>query len=93
MSGVFKNIDHTPPHRPASVCPPPLVRGEGDTLAGRRGGGGSIFWKTTDTALYYTYVSTLCLKKYLLCALLAYCTDSFCLIEALFLPRWVEDSR
>ncbi len=23
-------------------------------------GGGSIFWKTSDTALYSTYVSTLC---------------------------------
>jgi hypothetical protein len=41
------------------VCaPPPLVRGE-DKLAGWRGGGGSIFWKTPDTALYSTYVSTL----------------------------------
>ncbi len=41
------------------VCtPPPLVRGE-DTLAGWKGGGGSIFWKTPDTALYSTYVSTL----------------------------------
>ncbi len=55
MSGVFENIDPPPPHRPA---PPPLVRGEG-TLAGWRGGGGSIFWKTPDTALYSTYVSTL----------------------------------
>jgi hypothetical protein len=39
------------------VPPPPLVQGE-DTLAGWRGGG-SIFWKTPDTALYSTYVSTL----------------------------------
>jgi hypothetical protein len=50
MSGVFQNI-YPPP-------PPPLVRGE-DTHAGWRGGGGSIFWKTPDTALYSTYVSTL----------------------------------
>jgi hypothetical protein len=57
MSGFFKNIDTPPPHRPASVYPPPLVRGE-DTLAGWRGGGGSIFWKTPDTALYSTYVNT-----------------------------------
>jgi hypothetical protein len=57
MSGVFRNT-----HRPASVYPPPLVRGE-DTLAGWKGGGGSIFWKTPDTALYSTYVSTLCLAR------------------------------
>jgi hypothetical protein len=50
MSGVFQNIDPPPPHRP--------VRGL-DTLAGWRGGRGSIFWKTPDTALYSTYVSTL----------------------------------
>ncbi len=41
------------------VCnPPPLVKGE-DTLAGWRGGGGSIVRKTPDTALYSIYVSTL----------------------------------
>ncbi len=45
------------------VCTPRLwCVGRGDTLAGRRGGGGSIFWKTPDTALYSTYVSTLCLN-------------------------------
>jgi hypothetical protein len=62
MSGVFRTIDTPPPHRPASVyTPPPLVRGE-DTLAGVErgwGGGGSIVWKTPDTALYSIYVSTL----------------------------------
>jgi hypothetical protein len=42
MSGVFQNIDPQRPHRPASVYPPPLVRGE-DTLAGRRGGGDQYF--------------------------------------------------
>jgi hypothetical protein len=36
MSGVFQNIDLPPPHRPASVYPLPLVRGE-DTLACWRG--------------------------------------------------------
>jgi hypothetical protein len=57
MSGVFRNIDPPPPHRPASVYPPPpspLVRGE-DPLAVWRGGGG-----TPDTALYSKSVSTLC---------------------------------
>jgi hypothetical protein len=42
------------------VCTPAFGAGE-DTLAGWRGGGGSIFWKTQDTALYSTYVSTLLL--------------------------------
>jgi hypothetical protein len=60
MSGVFQNIDHPPPHRPASVNPRLSCGGE-DLLAGWRGGGGSIFWKTPDTALYSTYVSTLCI--------------------------------
>jgi len=42
------------------VCTPCLwcVRGV-DTLDGWRGDGGSIFWKTPDTALYSTYISTL----------------------------------
>ncbi len=33
MSGVFRNIDPPLPHRPASVYPPPLVRGK-DSLGG-----------------------------------------------------------
>ncbi len=41
---------------------PPLVRGE-DTLAGWKGDGGSIFWKTPDTALYSTYLSTLWVQQ------------------------------
>jgi hypothetical protein len=48
MSCVFQNIDPHPPLRPLSVYPPPL-------LPGGEGGGGSIFWKTQDTALYSTY--------------------------------------
>ncbi len=62
MCGVFRNIDPPHRHRSASVYPPPLVRGE-DTLAVWRGGGGSIVWKTPDTALYSRYVSTLWLKS------------------------------
>jgi hypothetical protein len=61
MSGIFQNIDPHPPHRPASVYPPPLVRGE-DTLAGWRGGWGVNILEDADTALYSTYVSTLWLK-------------------------------
>jgi hypothetical protein len=60
MSGVFKILiphPHPPPLPGECVPPPPpLVRGE-DTLAGRRGGGGSIVWKTLDcTALYSIYL-------------------------------------
>ncbi len=40
-----------PPLRPASVYPPPLLGGGGDRLAGRRGDGGSIFWKTREIGL------------------------------------------
>jgi hypothetical protein len=47
------------PHLPANVYSTHHRRGE-DTFAGRRGGGGSILWKTPDTALYSTYVSILC---------------------------------
>jgi hypothetical protein len=57
MSGVLKNIDPPPPHRPASVYPTAFGAGGGHTSW--VGGGGSIFWKTPDTALYSTYVSTL----------------------------------
>jgi hypothetical protein len=46
-----------PPRRQASVYLPTF--GAEDTLAGWRGGGGSIVWKTLDTALYSIYVSTL----------------------------------
>ncbi len=64
MSGVFRNIDPPPHHRPASVYPPgaplPLVRGE-DTLAGwREGGGGSIVRKTSE----FRHCSVLYICKY-----------------------------
>jgi hypothetical protein len=56
MSGVFQTIDPPPPHRPASVYPLPAFGAGEDTLAGWRGGGGSIVQKTPTTALYSTYV-------------------------------------
>jgi hypothetical protein len=63
MSGFFRNID-PPPLTARRVCTPlPLVRGE-DKLAGWRGSGGSIVWKTPDTALYSIYVSTLCTARF-----------------------------
>ncbi len=72
MSGVFRNTAR----RVCTLCTPPLlVRGE-DTLAGGRGGGGSIVRKTPDTALYSIYVSTL------------WCTLSQCeLLFASFRPH------
>jgi hypothetical protein len=54
MSGGFQNIDPPPPHPLTSVYAPAFGAG--------RGGGGSIVWKTPDTALYSIYVSTLWLK-------------------------------
>jgi hypothetical protein len=45
------------------VIPPPVVREE-DTLAGWRGGGGSIVRKTPATALYSIYVSTYFVEKW-----------------------------
>jgi hypothetical protein len=52
MSLVFQIIDPPSPSPPGEfvVCTPPFLGGE-DTLAGRRGGGGSIFWKTRDIGL------------------------------------------
>ncbi len=55
MSGVFQNID--PPHpSPPGECA--FAAGGGHTRQAVRGWG-SIFWKTPDTGLYSTYVSTL----------------------------------
>jgi hypothetical protein len=60
MAGVFQNIDLPPPSPPGECVP--LARlwcgGRTHSLVGE-GGGGSIFWKTSDTALYSMYVSTL----------------------------------
>jgi hypothetical protein len=56
MSGVFQNIDPHPPYRPASMYPPPLVRGK-DTLAGLRGewggGGGQYFGRRRHSSVLY----------------------------------------
>jgi hypothetical protein len=62
MSGVFQNIDPPPPSSPGESVPPAFGAGGTHSLVGE-GGGGSIFWKTPDTALYSTYVSTLCFKS------------------------------
>ncbi len=47
---------------PSCKCVPPAYsEGGGHTRWVERG---SIFWKTPDTALYSTYLSTLCLERY-----------------------------
>ncbi len=68
MFGVFQNIDPPPPHRPARVYPPPprLWCGGGHTRW-VESGWGSIVRKTTDTALYSIYVSTLWCIVYQYC--------------------------
>ncbi len=60
MAGVFQNIDPPSPSPPGECVP--LLRGEEWKTHSLFGEGvvGSIFWKTSDTALYSTYVSTLC---------------------------------
>jgi hypothetical protein len=58
MSDVFQNIDPPPPGECVS---PAFGAGGGHTRRVERGGG-SIFWKTPDTALYPTFVSTLWLE-------------------------------
>ncbi len=61
MSGVFQNIEPPTPSPPGECIPPPprLWCGGRTHSLGGKGGGVSIFWKTPDTALYSTYVSTL----------------------------------
>ncbi len=70
-----KILTPPPPLRPASVYPPPLLRGE-DRLAGRRGGGeGSIFWKTREIGLpSYSKICTLWPKLSLRTAALVFHT-------------------
>jgi hypothetical protein len=63
MSGFFQNIDPPPPSPPGECVPPAFCAGGGHTHWVERGGGVNIL--DADTALYSTYVSTLC------CCLLA----------------------
>jgi hypothetical protein len=77
MAGVFQNIDPPSPSPPGECVPAAFGAGEGHMHSlGGEGGGGSIFWKTSDTALYSTYVSTLCLLVSLTSvSLRKYCTS------------------
>ncbi len=50
VSCVFRTINSPPPLHPSSVSSP-RTKGGGFTLAGRWGGGGSIFRKTPDIGL------------------------------------------
>jgi hypothetical protein len=69
MSLVFQNIDLPPPSPPGECVPPAFgVGGRTHSLGGERGGE-TIFWKTWDTALYSTNVSTLWLQQYYTCSL------------------------
>ncbi len=69
MSGVFRNIDPPPPHRPASVYPPAFGVEGGHTRRVERGWG----VKTPDTVLYSIYVCTLWVR-----ASDSYCTHCNC---------------
>jgi hypothetical protein len=59
MAGVLQNIDPSPPSPPGECVPPAFGAGGGHTRWLERRGGGSIFLKTSDTALYSTYGSTI----------------------------------
>jgi hypothetical protein len=67
VSLVFQNIDPPPPSPPGE--PPAFGAGGGHTRWGGERGEGSIFWKTRDTALSSTNVSTLWLQQYYTCSL------------------------
>jgi hypothetical protein len=53
MSGVFQYIDPPPPQRPASVYPPPLVRGEVTLTVWTGGWGVNILEDARHCSLLY----------------------------------------
>ncbi len=54
MSGVFQNIDPPPPHRPASVSPPPdFGAGGGRTRWVERGWGVNILEDARHSSVFY----------------------------------------
>jgi hypothetical protein len=73
MSGVFRNIDPRSPHRPASVYPPLLVRGE-DTLA--RGRWGDCVRGGVNSSEDARHCSVLYICKYFVAA--AICVQALC---------------
>jgi hypothetical protein len=60
MSCVFQSVDPLPPSPPGECIPvPPRLWCGGRTHSpGGEGRGGSIVWKTQDTALYFTYIES-----------------------------------
>ncbi len=65
MSGVFQNIDPHPPHRPASVYPPPLVRGRPHSLGGIGGWGSIVLEDARHSSVFYIckYFVTLTIQE------------------------------
>jgi hypothetical protein len=70
MSCVFQNIDPPPPSPPGECVPSAFVAGGGHTRWVVRGVGGSVFWKTQDTALYSTYKESSLIFMDLFCGIL-----------------------
>jgi hypothetical protein len=58
MASVFQNIDPPSPSPPGECVPRTKGGRRRKHSLGGEVGGGSIFWKTSDKALYSTYVST-----------------------------------
>jgi hypothetical protein len=66
------------------LTPPLWCKGRTHSLGvGGEGGGGSIFWKRPDTALYSTYVSALWFKLFLVSTANPYFVlmDHYCYIS------------